>query len=348
MRNSSGTRLRRAGDRRAAQAVFDQRSQALRRHAWRGDPHLQLHVARPGGDGVAVGHPPCRACRARPSGCWRALRASSSSMPSAAAAIAMRVAAQDASPARNSQPGVTDRRCRRTRPACRSPPRVPLAWLATIRSAALPARRGRRVVVQARLGTPPQHRLHPLQCRRDVLLPWPAPPRERDSADCGRVGARRRERMAGRRGERPARHGPDDRAGPATRRQDAWRRQADAQAGRAPRPAPHQAVARDSPTPRGDHRHERTHRLHRPQEPPAGRLGQRRLRRHRHHPADRRRAARRGLRPALGRARARRRGRQRQRHAGGGAPRLPRHFHRLRGRRCSTAAPSARVPSAWR
>ena len=86
------------------------------------------------------------------------------------------------------------------------------------------------------------------------------------------------------------------------------------------------------------------HRLHRPQDPPADRLGERRLRRHRHHAADRRRAARRGLRPALGRARARRRRRQRQRHAGGRAPRLPRDLDRLRASRCSIAAPSAPTP----
>ena len=65
--------------------------------------------------------------------------------------------------------------------------------------------------------------------------------------------------------------------------------------------------------------HERTDRPHRRQDPPARRLGERRLRRHRHHAADRRRALCRGRRPALRRARARRRRRQRQRDAGRGA-----------------------------
>ena len=70
--------------------------------------------------------------------------------------------------------------------------------------------------------------------------------------------------------------------------------------------------------------------LRRDQAAPAGHLGQRRLRRHRHHAADRRRDARRGRRRARRRARARRRRRQRQRHAGRGAPLRRRHVDRLR------------------
>ena len=90
------------------------------------------------------------------------------------------------------------------------------------------------------------------------------------------------------------------------------------------------------------------HRLRSHQDPPAGRLGLRRLRRRRHHPADRRRDAVRGGRPARRRARARRRRRQRQRHAGRGAPLL------RRGRRPTTCrallerAASAPPPKGWR
>ena len=71
-------------------------------------------------------------------------------------------------------------------------------------------------------------------------------------------------------------------------------------------------------------------------------LERRRLRRHRHHPADRRRDALRGRRRVRRRARARRRVRERQRRAGGGPPLRDRDGHRLRADRCSTGP--ARAP----
>ena len=101
-----------------------------------------------------------------------------------------------------------------------------------------------------------------------------------------------------------------------------------------------------SNTPGAEH-HERTHRFQRPEEPPADGLGQRRLRRDRHHPADRRRAAGRSLRPALRRTRARRRGRQRQCHARRGAPRLQGDVDRLRGRAARPRRRTGDAQNGW-
>ena len=90
-------------------------------------------------------------------------------MPCAAAAIAIDVAAQDASPARNSQPGVTRSPLPPSSAGMSVAICVPFAWLDDDARAALPARGRRRVVVQAHLGPALQDRLHPLHCRGDVL-----------------------------------------------------------------------------------------------------------------------------------------------------------------------------------
>ena len=107
-----------------------------------------------------------------------------------------------------------------------------------------------------------------------------------------------------------------------------------------PRAAPPSRSERGSQT----HEHENSHTrpgFRRDQEPPAGRLGLRRLRRRRHHAADRRRDAVRGRRPAQQPARARRRRRQRQCDARRRAPLRRGHLDRL-CRRAARARPRAR------
>ena len=94
----------------------------------------------------------------------------------------------------------------------------------------------------------------------------------------------------------------------------------------------HHRIPPPNPAPSRRRNPRRTHRCRprRTERPPAGGVGQRRLRGDRHHAANRRRAACRGVRPAVRRSRARRRGRQRQCDAGCGAPRLRGDVDRLR------------------
>ena len=163
MRTSTGTALaHRAAHRRARVTVLDQRAQPLRRHAVRGDPHLQLHLAGAGQYRRAVGVGHAEQAAAVGAAADLALRASRARCPAAAACIAMQVVAHDATPARNSQPGrdmvaaaaelarhVAQRsacRSRGSRPTC-----VPERQRAV----------GGGVVVQAHLGAALQHRLDP-------------------------------------------------------------------------------------------------------------------------------------------------------------------------------------------
>ena len=83
------------------------------------------------------------------------------------------------------------------------------------------------------------------------------------------------------------------------------------------------------------------------QDPPAGHLGQRGLRRHRHHPEHRRRVALRGGRPPRRPEGPRRRLRERSRHPRRGAPFLQGDRPRLRASRCWPGARSAPGRSGW-
>ena len=328
--------------------VLDQCAQPLGRDASRRDAHLQLHVARAGVHRRAVGSRSCRAGRAYRSGC--VARTSSVVELDARGGGVHRDACRRArrrAPARKSQPGVTWSPVPPSSPGMSVGIRVPFAWLATMRVPPLPARGGRGVVVQAHLGLAPQDRSARCIAIGDFLRVHGRLPL--DGAHCGRGGARGQEdpRRGGRSGRRGSNRRTGGQSAPDAPRSDARATMRDARTGRGT--ARRSRVAPRCSTPSGDRpvnaQVQRAPPMNapprslRPQGPPAGGLGERRLRRHRHHAADRRRIARRGVRPALRRARARRRGRQRQRHARRRAPRLRGHLDRLRGRRCSSAAP---------
>ena len=177
-------------------------------------------------------------------------------------------------------------------------------------------------------------------------------PRSVDGPDCRRVARSAKGAATRRAGAPDARIAiPDARPEHAARcrhDEDARAGRRDARAGRATAPRRQSALRRDAtrtPARRRDidtafdRLHDQPYRRHtmnapsrpsRPQDPPADGLGQRRLRRHRHHAADRRRVAGRSLRPALRRNGPRRGRRQRQRDARRRAPRLQGDVDRLR------------------
>ena len=284
---------------------------------------------------ACTGSPSASAMPSRPRVSERLLARTSSavsSMPSAAAAIAMRGGGAGREPGAE-QPARRDlvAAAAEFAPACRSGPAC--RWHGWRRRACRPPSArwpARRRAGRPRDGAaaPPPPAAMPPRCPRAAMVVLSA------SASMPRLWARRRAvprggdaacaagRTIGQQSRtlRPARGTP-----PATCGRSGRQRRRAGRTARAPaavRTVAGPRIPSQLNHPRRPH-HERTHRFRRPQDPPAGRLGQRRLRRDRHHPADRRRAAGRSLRPALGRARARRRRRQRQRHARRGAPRLP-------------------------
>ena len=351
MRSASGVApLDRVRDRRAAAAGLDQRAQPLGRDAGRGDPHR--HRARRSGRRRPArrARRPCRAGRACRSGC--ATRTSSGAELDALrgrGVSAIDVVAHDARPARNSQPGVTW-----------SPLPPSSAGMSVGTCVPLRVARRRRACRLASAPSPARRRAGPSRAgAAGRSAPAPSPPqcRSRRHRSLLRVVSLRilsgRARAPSQRRRRGgASGGRSDSISGRARHARARRRRSARTLGQARRRRASQDARRARPRCNGrsrldtEHAHERTHRPHRPQDPPADRLGERRLRRHRHDLADRRRVARRSLRPAHRRARARRRRRQRQRDARRGAPRLPGRRRPTTSARCSSAAPSAPPPSA--